>query len=160
LKQTSFIRIEQPGRKNVRLEKEGDKKMKKVMTNLLVVLITVGFVCLPAISTEAKNIDQNVKVNFGEQDFLLINSTGVEINALYITPHNSKDWGEDILGADTLLNGEELEINFPSKTKAKMWDLRIEDEEGNYLEWDNLNLLKISSVELLYNKGKTTAILN
>ncbi len=134
--------------------------MKKVITNLLVVLVTVGFICLPAISTGAKTVNQNIKVNFGDQDFLLINSTGIEINALYITPHSSKDWGEDILGADTLLNGEDLMINFPSKTRAKMWDLRIEDEEGAYLEWDNLNLLKISSVELFYSKGKTTAILN
>lgn len=138
----------------------GERKMKKIMTNLLVVLITVGFICLPALSSEAKTMNQNIKANFGDQDFLLINSTGVEINALYITPHSSKDWGEDILGADTLLNGEDLMIYFPNKTKAKMWDLRIEDDEGNYLEWDNLNLLKISSVELLYSKGKTTAILN
>ena len=134
--------------------------MKKMMKNLLVVLALVGFICLPAISGEAKNVSQNIKVTVGDQDFTLINSTGVEINALYVTPHNSKEWGEDILGADTLLNGEDLLIYFPSKTKSKIWDLRVEDEDGAYIEWDNLNLLKISTVELFYKKGKATAILN
>lgn len=134
--------------------------MKKMMKNLLVVLALVGFICLPAISSEAKNVNQNIKVTVGDQDFTLINSTGVEINALYVTPHNAKEWGEDILGIDTLPDSEDILIRFPSKTKSKYWDLRIEDEDGAYLEWDNLNLLKISTVELLYRKGKTTAILN
>ena len=134
--------------------------MKKVMTSILMILVMVGFICFPAISTEAKTKDQNIKVNFGDQDFILINSTGVEIYALYVTPHNANDWGDDILGADTLFNGEDLLIYFPRKTKSTYWDLRIEDEDGAYLEWHKLNLLKISSVELLYKKGKTTAILN
>ncbi|MGI8555643.1 MAG: hypothetical protein ACR2LT_04730 [Pyrinomonadaceae bacterium] len=134
--------------------------MKKMMRNILAILALVGFIGFAAISTEAKNVNRNIKVHFGDQDFTLVNSTGVEINALYITPHNSKDWGEDILGVDTLLNGKETLITFPSKTTAKIWDLRIEDEDGGYLEWDNLNLLKISSVELLYGNGNTTAILN
>lgn len=144
--------------KNLKIEEV--KKMKKIMTNLFVALILVGFICFPVITTEAKTVDRNVKVTFGDQDFLLINSTGVEIYALYVTPHNSKEWGEDILGVDTLLDDSEILINFPRKTKAAYWDLRIEDEEGSYLEWDNLNLLKISTVELLYRNGKTTAILN
>jgi hypothetical protein len=97
------------------------------------------------------------RVAFGEQDFLLVNSTGVEINALYVTPHSAKKWGEDILGADTLPDGEDLLILFPDKTKSKFWDLRIEDEDGDFIEWDNLNLLKISRVELFFKKGVPTA---
>ncbi len=134
--------------------------MKKILTNLLMVLVMFGFICLPAVSTGAKSTDQNVKVNFGDQDFILINSTGVEIYALYVSPHSANQWGEDILGADTLFNGEDLLIYFPLKTKTKFWDLRVEDEDGDFIEWHKLNLLKISSVELLFEKGKPTAILN
>ncbi len=134
--------------------------MKKVMTNLLMVLVMFGFICLPAISTEAKNADQNVKVTFGDQDFILINSTGVEIYALYVTPHNANEWGEDILGVDTLLADEDVLINFPRKTRETYWDLRVEDEEGEFIEWHKLNLKKISTVELLFEKNNPTAILN
>lgn len=132
--------------------------MKKMMKNLLVALALVGFICLPAISSEAKNVNQNIKVTVGDLDFTLINRTGVEINALYVTPHNANEWGEDILGADTLLNNETLDISFSRKERAKLWDLRVEDEDGAFIEWDSLNLLEISKVTLFYKNGKATAI--
>jgi len=34
----------------------------------------------------------------GDQDFKLVNKTGVEIHALHVAPHSSNEWGEDILG--------------------------------------------------------------
>lgn len=92
------------------------------------------------------------------QDFTLVNKTGVEIYALYVTPHNADAWGEDILGADTLLAGETLDISFSRKERAKWWDLRVEDEDGAFIEWENLNLLEISKVTLFYKNGKATAI--
>lgn len=134
--------------------------MKKVMTNLLMILVMFGFICFPAISTEAKNADQNVKVTFGDQDFILVNSTGVEIYALYVTPHSANEWGEDILGVETLLDGEDVLINFPRKTKTTFWDLRVEDESGDFIEWHKLNLKKIATVELLFENNNPTAILN
>jgi hypothetical protein len=48
----------------------------------------------------------------GDQDFTLVNKTGVEIHALHVAPHSSDEWGEDILGKDTLANGESLGITF------------------------------------------------
>src|SRR6185369_130548 len=91
------------------------------------------------------------------QDFTVVNKTGVEIYALYVTPHNAKDWGDDILGVDTMPDGDTLDIKFARKEKAELWDLRIEDKAGNYLEWTDLNLLAIDTVTLLYKNGKTTA---
>lgn len=90
----------------------------------------------------------------GDQDFVLVNDTGVEIHALYTSPHNAEDWEEDVLGRDTLADGEQVEISFNPKEKAALWDLRIEDDEGNAIEWEKLNLLEISTVTLHYEKGK------
>ena len=134
--------------------------MKNMTKNMLAVLMLVGFIFMSVTTGAAKNVNQTLNFNLGDQDFTLINSTGVEINALYVTPHNSKEWGEDILGADTLDSGDDLLIQFPNKTKSKIWDLRVEDGDGNYIEWDNLNLLKISTVELLYKNKNATALLN
>lgn len=94
------------------------------------------------------------------QDFLLVNKTGVEINALYITPHNADDWGEDILGVGTLAANDEVEINFSRREKAKLWDLRVEDADGEFIEWESLNLLTISKVTLYYKNGKATAVVD
>lgn len=91
------------------------------------------------------------------QDFTLVNKTGVEIHALYVTPHNADEWGEDILGRDTLASGEIFDISFSRSEKAKYWDLRIEDEDGEFIEWEKLDLLEISKVTLYYQNGKATA---
>jgi hypothetical protein len=96
-------------------------------------------------------------VRAGEQDFTLINNTGVEIHALHIAPHSSDEWGDDILGKDTLSNGEKLDITFPSRTRAKHWDLRVEDEKGNSLTWESIDLLEVSEVTLHFKDGKAWA---
>src|ERR1700736_58778 len=93
----------------------------------------------------------------GKQDFTLHNNTGVEIHKLHISPHDVNEWQEDILGKDTLANGESLEIHFSRKETEKLWDLRIEDKEGTSIEWESLNLLEISEITLHYSDGKATA---
>ena len=122
--------------------------MKQIKRSLLTMFLAIGILGIAAISSNAQ----------GRQDFLLVNKTGVEIYALYVTPHSAKNWGDDILGADTLAAGGSLEIYFSPREKAKYWDLRIEDEDGNYIEWDKLNLLEISKVTLYYKNGKASAI--
>ena len=123
--------------------------MKSIKRIAWVVLLTVGMFSAISITEVAAQ---------AAQDFTLVNKTGVEINALYVTPHNARQWGEDILGADTLLDGQTLDISFSRKERAKLWDLRVEDEDGNFIEWENLNLLEISKVTLYYKNGNATAI--
>lgn len=94
----------------------------------------------------------------GAQDFTLINATGVEIDKVYIAPHSSDDWEEDILGQDTLPDGQKVDIKFNRAEKAALWDLRVEDSKENSIEWENLNLLEISKLTLNYKDGKATAI--
>jgi hypothetical protein len=93
----------------------------------------------------------------GDQDFTLVNKTGVEIHALHVAPHSSDEWGEDILGKDTLADGDSLEITFGKHDRAHHWDLRIEDEKGTSLTWENLDLMKIEEVVLHYKDGKAWA---
>ncbi|HEV7843982.1 MAG TPA: hypothetical protein VGO69_09825 [Pyrinomonadaceae bacterium] len=93
----------------------------------------------------------------GKQDFILHNMTGRAITELYISPHSTNEWEEDILGQDTLPNGESLKINFSREEKAAKWDLKIVDKEGNSIEWESLNLLEISEVTLHYKDGRAWA---
>jgi hypothetical protein len=92
----------------------------------------------------------------GKQDFMLHNQTGVEINSLYVSPHDSDDWEEDILGQDTLANDESIKITFDDREKHTHWDLKVTDKDGNSLEWEDLNLVEISEVTLHWDakKGK------
>ena len=94
----------------------------------------------------------------GAQDFTLVNATGVEIDKVYIAPHSSDDWEEDILGQDTLPDDQKVDIKFNRAEKAALWDLRVEDSKENSIEWENLNLLEISKLTLHYKDGKATAV--
>ena len=93
----------------------------------------------------------------GKQDFTVVNKTGVEIHELYVSPHSADNWQEDVLGADTLPTGKSVEITFSPKERAKLWDLKVVDGEGNSIEWTGLNLLEISEVTLFYKNGKAWA---
>jgi hypothetical protein len=93
----------------------------------------------------------------GDQDFTLVNRTGVEIHKLYASPHSSDDWEEDILGRDTLADGDKVDITFSRHEKAAHWDLRIEDSHENAITFQNLNLKEISQVVLHYKDGKAWA---
>ena len=91
----------------------------------------------------------------GPQDFTLHNQTGVEIYSLYVSPHESADWEEDILGRDTLPNGESVKITFNDRDKHVHWDLKVTDKNDNSLEWDDLNLTEISEVTLHWDAKKS-----
>jgi len=116
----------------------------------LVGLLSFGAFYLPSAATVEVSAQ-------AAQDFTVVNKTGVEIYALYVTPHDADDWGDDILSVDTLAVGKTVDITFSRKEKAKFWDLRIEDEEGNFIEWESLNLLQIDTLTLFYKNGKATA---
>lgn len=106
----------------------------------------------------ATNTNSAASTGGADQDFKLINETGVEIHAVYVSPSDSDDWEKDVLGKDTLPAGESVDIEFDRAEKAAMWDLRVEDKAGKYIVWENLNLMEISELTLNYKDGKATAI--
>jgi hypothetical protein len=93
----------------------------------------------------------------GNQDFVLHNETGVEIHELYVSPHSSNDWGKDILGQDTLKPGESVKITFDDRAKDGKWDLKVADANKHTIEWENLDLSKISEATVHYKEGKAWA---
>ena len=95
----------------------------------------------------------------GTQDFILRNNTGAEIYHVYVSRHSTNHWEEDVLGRSTLADGESTRIHFSPRERASIWDLRIEDRKGNYLEWYNLDLNNIEQITLYFNydTGRGTA---
>jgi pyruvate/2-oxoglutarate dehydrogenase complex dihydrolipoamide acyltransferase (E2) component len=108
-------------------------------------------------AANANNANTSSAQEGAAQDFTLVNETGVEIDKVFISPHDKDDWEEDVLGKDTLPSGQNVDIKFHRDETSAEWDLRIEDKDGNAIEWENLNLLKISKVTLHYKDKKATA---
>ena len=112
---------------------------------------------LLALSVIAMFVTATAFARAGKQDFVLHNNTGVEIHELYVSPVTADDWEEDILGRDTLADGESVKITFDDRDKHVHWDLKVVDSKGNSIEWHDLNLIEISELTLHYEKGKAWA---
>ena len=90
----------------------------------------------------------NGAASVGALDFTLVNNTRFNLYAIYVSPHDSAGWEENVLGRDQLFDGDFIKIRFSPEEKADIWDLRVEDENGNNAEWKNLNLREISRITL------------
>lgn len=93
----------------------------------------------------------------GEQDFTLVNRTGVDIYELYVASSDKSDWEEDILGTDILADGDSVHVTFSSDEDAELWDIKIVDGEGNDVHWLQVDLTAISKVTLYLRKGEAVA---
>lgn len=91
-----------------------------------------------------------------DQDFTLVNSTGFEIDQLFVSPSSSNNWGNDVLGADVLPTGRQTDITFPAGTRPCRWDLKVVYSDGGSATWGNVNLCSISKVTLFYNRQTDT----
>lgn len=81
----------------------------------------------------------------GDQDFQLFNRMGVDI---YVSPAHEDDWGEDMLDGKQLIAGSDVMIVFSPDTSQQMWDIRVEDSEGNALMWKAVDLITAEQVVL------------
>ena len=104
------------------------------------------FLLLSSASSQARDLD-----------FLLINRTGVDIQELYVSSHDTQEWEEDLLRTTTLVNGGRIEVTFSSRERTRQWDIKIVDGEGESLEWTGLNLDRISQITLYLRNGEAYA---
>lgn len=93
----------------------------------------------------------------GKQDFLLVNKTGIDIHEVYVAPHGSEEWQDDVMGKAMLVAGKSVKINFERQIKSTVWDLKVVDKDGKASVWQSLNLTEISKVTLHLDAGKATA---
>jgi len=95
----------------------------------------------------------------GKQDFVLVNKTGLTVDKLFLSPANEATWGEDVLGKDTLDDGEKVTIHFSHKESECKWDMKIVDEEKDEIVWEDLNLCKAEEITIKYEGKHPTAII-
>jgi hypothetical protein len=56
-----------------------------------------------------------------------------------------------------LPHGEETEISFDPEEEAEYWDMKVLDEQGNSITWENLKLTEITDITLHFKDGKAWA---
>ena len=87
----------------------------------------------------------------GSQDFALVNRTGYQIDEVYVSQVNNRQWGEDIMGRGTLDNGQTVNITFNAPDNVCKWDLMVKYSDGSDATWNNLDLCSISKVNLFWD---------
>lgn len=92
-----------------------------------------------------------------KQNFVLDNETGYEIKAVYVSPYKSDDWEEDVLGQDTLDDGQTVKIRFNRANKTCMWDLKVVyADDDSKATWSKIDLCTVSTITIKYNKKTDT----
>lgn len=82
------------------------------------------------------------------QNFTLINHSGHTLVTLNVSPSDSSQWGPDILGRDTLANGESADITFPRGTEQCNWDIKATYDDNDTTDQRGVNLCTTTSVEI------------
>jgi hypothetical protein len=113
---------------------------------MLKAVFATGFAALLAVAAPAVADD-------AKQDFRLVNKTGYELKALYVSPSKSDDWEDDVLGQDTLADGEAVNVHFSPKTHTCKWDLKVTySDDDSSAVWHNIDLCTVEKITIKYNR--------
>ena len=89
-------------------------------------------------------------------DFKLVNNTGEDFYAVYLTETTTKNWGEDILPEDIVKDGDTIEITFEYIDDETLcsWDLRLthDESEEDYIYINEIDLCEVSVLTLYIDK--------
>ncbi|HEX5320635.1 MAG TPA: argininosuccinate lyase [Stellaceae bacterium] len=90
-----------------------------------------------------------------KQDFTLVNKTGYELKEVYVSPSKAGDWQEDVLGQDTLDDGQRVNIHFNARTRTCKWDLKVVyTEDGSSAVWSDINLCEVEKITIHYDRKR------
>lgn len=103
------------------------------MQRLLILLAGLPFLAyVPA----ARAADRHVEI---------VNKTGRALTELYASKVGAKSWEEDILGRDTLDNGDSVTVNVNDGTGACKFDFKAVFEDGKSIEKASIDVCAIST---------------
>lgn len=114
-------------------------------TSLTLATIAMPWLAMPAAAQQAR------------QDFILVNRTGYVLSEVYVSPTKSDDWQDDVLGQDTLDDGDRVHVRFKRSTTSCRWDLKVVYKiDSSSALWSNINLCDIETITIRYNKNTDT----
>jgi hypothetical protein len=81
-----------------------------------------------------------------QQDFTVHNHSGKTIKNLYVSPTSSDHWGDDILGEDTLDDGDSFDVKFDRDQDECTYDIKVKFEDGSDAEDHDVDLCSTTDV--------------
>ena len=92
----------------------------------------------------------------GLQDFVLENQSASSVCYVYVSPQGTSSWEEDVLPSDQCLEpGQSVRVSFSNAGSTPVWDLRVEDNDGNYEEYYGFDLSQVSHI-IIHGGGNSS----
>jgi hypothetical protein len=83
------------------------------------------------------------------RDIAVINRTGKPVLSLFVSPVDSEEWEEDILGVDVLEDGQTVKISFSGYDDEQChFDLLATDEDDNEWLLPDVNLCEVVDITI------------
>ena len=82
----------------------------------------------------------------GNLQFTLTNNSDYTIDELYVSSPDANDWGDDVLGQDTLEGGQVANITITGGGDACAYDVKAVDEAGEEHVAESLDVCQTPSV--------------
>lgn len=83
------------------------------------------------------------------RDIAVINKSGKPVTELFISPADSSDWEDDVLGVDVLAEGESVKISFSGyKDDQCSFDVLARNADGDEWLLTDLNLCETFTVTI------------
>jgi hypothetical protein len=89
-----------------------------------------------------------VNAHAGDQDFTIVNKTGMALGAMYVAPDSSKSWGKDLFRGKVLASGREVEITFSEGNEHCNYSINFTDSKGNEYEINGVDLCSVTQLKL------------
>lgn len=83
-------------------------------------------------------------------DFKLVNNTGEDFYAVYLTDSDTEEWGEDILPEDIVEAGDVIDISFDYIDNETIceWDLKLTHDESEE-KWIYIKEIDLCDIKIL-----------
>jgi hypothetical protein len=88
-----------------------------------------------------------------KQDFKLVNKTGYELNALYVSPSKSDDWQDNIIDGKVVGDDQVVNVHFSPRVHTCHWDLKVtySDDNSNAV-WGDIDLCTVEKITIFYDR--------
>jgi hypothetical protein len=115
-------------------------------------LVLVAFALLVGFAAD-------VRAEGSDNDFSFVNATGYSIDKLFVSAADKESWEEDILGKETLPDGEAVNIKFSPKEGSDKYDIKVVYTDETIAIWQDIDLTKVNKFTAHYDRkaDKTSA---
>lgn len=96
--------------------------------------------------TTAAPADSSTQAGYIELPATIVNNyPDTTIHELYMSGEGLNNWGEDLLGNETMSTGQQLSLVLNVDINNLKWDIKAVDEAGTEVEFRGLDLSNVST---------------